>query len=116
MSGADVGLVTVTLRMTAVASGGDGPASVISPRPVGTSGVLAATFALGALTPLRVSRTRTGVTGRNRDGVPPATGRGAGPCATGCAWSPAAATKTPARVPARSTLQMSPGSASPAAL
>src|SRR4051794_1425960 len=106
MSVADVAFVTVTLRITAVASAGTGPASVFRPRTVTTRGVRAGTLAFGALTPKRVSRMRTGVTGRNRDGVPPTTGRGAGPCACGWAWSPAAGMNTPARVPARSTLQM----------
>src|SRR3954468_5825934 len=100
--------------MTAVASAGTGPALVVRPATVTTRGVLAGTFAFGAPTPNLVSRMRTGVTGRKRDGVPPVTPRGLGPCADGCASSPGLAMNFPARLPARSTDHRSPGSSVPA--
>src|SRR4051812_6624697 len=105
MSVAEVALVTVTLRMTAVASGGTGPASVSRPRTVSTRGVFAGPFACAARMPTGGWGWRLGGPGGTGEGVPATTGLGTGPCANGWAWSPAAATKTPARVPALSTLQ-----------
>ena len=108
-------LVTVTLRITAVALAGTGPRLVASPVTWTVRAVCAGSWALGAPTPSRVSRMRRGSTAVNVEAAPATTGAGDGPCWCTCASSPGPPNSLPARRPARSTPHRSPGVSLPLA-